>query len=120
MNPQILIITPVRCLACGALASSSRLFTVEPNGDRSGRHLKPATTYFGSRTLEKLQVDTLTTPICTECVDARTCETISDRESYHRWQLALRKKQEEERAERKAATKTIATSRNPVTLDDLV
>ena len=118
MNPQILIVTPTRCQNCGVVHTSSRLFTVEPQGDRQGRHMKPATVYYGTRTLEKLQVDPLTTPLCHTSVDAATQDAISDRESYDRWQLAVQRKKAQERAERQAAAPPRV--RTAPTLEDLL
>jgi hypothetical protein len=116
VNPQILFVHTVRCLGCGALDTHSRLFSVDPLATGSGRHLKPATAFYGAQHLEKIAVDPITTPICQHCADAATQPTVTDRESYGRWQAAFAKKKAQDREAAKAER---ATRKEP-SLEDLL
>ena len=118
MSPQILFVDTVRCTGCGALSKTSRLFSVDPlAAGPEGRHMKPASTYYGSRHLEKIATEIKLTPICIACVDEATVPTISDRESHDRWLLTVKRKREQDQAEKRSEK---ARVKREISLEDLV
>ena len=117
MNPQNLFVNTLPCTGCGALSKTSKLFSVDPlAAGLEGRHMKPASTYYGSRTLEKIATEIKLTPLCHGCVDEATVPTITDRESHDRWLLTVKRKREAELAEKRAEK---ARVKREISLEDL-
>src|SRR5262245_44622256 len=115
MADQILFVRTTRCQGCGALHTTSELFAVDILNPK-GRHLAPASLYRPELGLDKVAPETRTTPICHQCADSHA-PTLSDRESYSRWQDTLKRKREEER--RVAPTRPSAPT-NRDTLEDII
>lgn len=113
---QILFVRTTRCLNCGAIHTTSELFYCDPLARGEGRKMGPASSYASNIALQKVAPATRTTPICHACCD-QLQPTITDRESYARWQDTLRRKREQDRAE---AERTKPKQKPVYTLDDLV
>lgn len=120
MSDQQLHVRTTRCQSCGALHVTSELMAVEIHS-MHGRHLFPAKSYRPELGLDKVALSPRTTPICHLCADAVAQPTISDRESYSRWQDTMRRKA----AELKATTKphhmnSSTRPSNRDTLEDII
>src|SRR5262245_1748256 len=116
MAEQILFVRSTRCLNCGAIHTTSELFSVDVLNPK-GRHLMPARSFNPQLSLDKVAPDPRTTPICHACADSHS-PTIPDRESYARWQDTVRRKAREERRVAAARKPPVPTNRD--NLEDIV
>lgn len=101
----LLHVRTTRCRSCGAIHTSSELFSVEIF-DRAGRKLKPALHYEGGE-IQKVALPLRTTPLCHACVD--TAE-VRDDEAARRWSATVTRKLEAERQARREAASAGRTS----------
>lgn len=116
---QILYVQPVRCTGCGSLHTTARLFDVRPYA-RDGRSQRPALARAPHLEFQRIQCNTISTPICQDCPDSAV-QPITDRESYARWQETLKRKREQERANTvKVASPASGPKRKETTLEDLI
>jgi hypothetical protein len=113
---QVLYVHNYRCRRCGALSTTSQLFACDPLNP-NGRHMFPATDFAEHLPIQKIALDTKTTPICHLCTD--TIQPVTDREAAARWADTVRRKRDEERRIA-AATKAKHTPKHEPTLEDLI
>lgn len=123
-DAQVLFVTTIRCLNCGAINTTSQLFGCDPLAHGNGKHMFPAAQFIDHLPLQKIPYETRLTPVCHLCVDSLQPGINREEESI-RWQETLARKREqlkaEQRAIRVATSPTAPKPKKPEpTLDDLI